>query len=343
MPSSRTLIIAARRLLMPLVLATTLILPGVANAKNSTQQSKINHFIQDMVKKHQFDKKTLTELFKQFKFQPKIIKLIKKPAESMTWVRYKPIFITDKRAQQGVAFWQKHHKTLAAAEQKYGVPAEIIVAIIGVETYYGNRTGGYRVLDALGTLAFGFPRRAKFFSRELAHFLVLTQQEKVDPLSIKGSYAGAMGIPQFMPSSYRSYAIDFDGDQSKDLWRNPADAIGSVANYFKKHGWKTGQDIAYPVKVTGKKVKQVLSRKIQLKYNLQQLAAHGVVIPKQLDQKRKGLLIDLTTKTGKSYWLGLRNFYVITRYNHSTLYGMAVYQLSQNIVQLKNKADKDKT
>jgi len=181
-------------------------------------------------------------------------------------------------------------------------------------------------------LAFGYPRRAKFFSKELETFLLIAREQKLDPLKIEGSFAGAMGIPQFMPSSYKAWAIDFDGDGKKDLWHNPVDAIGSVANYFSKFNWKTGEEVTFPVKVVEKTARKALTKRIKYKYTLKQLEKFGITLPKHLDKKRKGLLIDLTLKSGKKeYWVGLHNFYVITRYNHSTLYGMAVYQLSQSL------------
>ena len=216
---------------------------------------------------------------------------------------------------------------LEKAEKEFGVPKEVITAIIGVETYYGKRQGSYRVLDSLSTLAFDYPKRSLFW-RELKHFFVMSQEQQVDPASVKGSYAGAMGYGQFIPSSYRRYAIDYDGDGMKDLWTNKADAIGSVANYFKRHGWKAGEEVTQRVKVSGSDYKDAVNDRLKPKWKASELKALGVTPTKPIEDGASATLIKLIGDNGAEFWMGHHNFYVITRYNHSRLYAMAVYQLS---------------
>jgi membrane-bound lytic murein transglycosylase B len=316
-------------------------IPSLGSAGDIDIQKRIASFINEVVKEHKFDRAELEKQFSQFKIVPKIIKSMNNQAESKKWFQYRPIFLQDKRARQGVKFWQENESVLNRATEKFGIPAEIIVAIIGVETRYGKHKGKFSVFKALSTLAFSYPRRSKFYTSQLKHFLLLAREENINPLSFKGSYAGAMGIGQFIPSSYRAYAIDFDGDGKRDLMKNKVDAIGSVANYFSKHHWYRDEGTAYPVSVTGKNFKKGLTKKIKPKHTLAQLKKYGVKIPKGLNLQRKAKLIQLTTKTGKEYWLGMHNFNVITRYNPSTHYGMAVFQLSQKILKLKQSCSKE--
>lgn len=306
--------------------ATTLAEQDVA-ARPDVQQ-----FIVEMVKKHGFDAGKLNALFKQVKLKQTIIDAITRPAESKPWFQYRPIFVTDTRINEGVDFWNKNQTTLERAEKKYGVPPEIIVAIIGVETRYGRHKGGYRVIDSLSTLAFEYPKRGKFFRSELEHYLLLTREEGLDPLKVKGSYAGAMGKSQFISSSYRNYAVDFNGDGKRDLWDNTADAIGSVANYFQRHKWQRGGKVAAPAIVGSNQIQVMVEKGIKPHSTVAELQQHGVTARTKLDPDALGALIDLKTRAGHEYWLGLNNFYVITRYNHSPLYAMAVYQLGQAII-----------
>lgn len=222
---------------------------------------------------------------------------------------------------------KQHHETLKRAEDEFGIPAEIITAIIGVETYYGRQSGKTQVFDSLVTLGFDYPPRSRFFLSELEQFLLLSREENVGVSDIRGSYAGAMGMPQFISSSYRHYAVDFDGDGKRDLWNNTEDVIGSVANYFKVHGWKAGGQVVVPARVNG----QIEETRNKLKphTSISDLAGNGVFPKTAVDDDAKATVISLKGKRGKEYWLGLDNFYVITRYNHSALYAMAVYQLSQ--------------
>jgi membrane-bound lytic murein transglycosylase B len=236
----------------------------------------------------------------------------------------------------GVEFWNENADTLARAYDTYGVPAEIVVAIIGVETRYGEHKGRYPIMDSLTTLAFDFPKRGKFFRGELEQFLLLTREEEVDPLSLKGSYAGAMGKPQFIASSYRNYAVDFDGDGKRDILNSSVDAIGSVANYFNRHNWKKDEPIAGKARVKGKKYKPIIKKGIKPSMRLRDMARKGVHVDGKYAPEQLAALIEFKNKKGHEYWVGFNNFYVITRYNHSELYAMAVYQLSQAIAQKRN-------
>lgn len=300
-----------------------------------------NDFIDEMVRKHDFDREQLKQALQKTKIRDSILKAISRPAEKrLTWGEYQKIFLQPKRVEGGVKFWKKHEADLKKAEKEFGVPPEIITAIIGVETLYGKRTGGYQVLEALATLGFHYPPRAKFFRSELKHFLLLTREEKMDPLEATGSYAGAMGTPQFIPSSYRHYAIDFDGDGKRDIWNNPTDVIGSVANYFSVHHWRPGEPVT--VRVTGVSSSHdelVEARKRPSKPNLSiaRLRNAGINVPKEINSALSTNLIELEGTEGTEHWAGLKNFYVITRYNHSNLYAMAVYQLSQQILEAYQK------
>ena len=298
------------------------------------QTDVLNPFIQQMVEQHQFDKSALDTLFQSVEIKENILKTMAKPAEGLPWYKYRKIFLTEKRISGGIKFWQENETTLKAVEEEYGVPAEIIVSIIGVETRYGQNTGHHRVIDALATLGFAYPKRSKFFLSELKSFLILCRTEKMDPLRPTGSYAGAMGIPQFMPSSFLSYAADFEGDQHKDIWNNPADAIASVANYFKKHHWQTGQQIAFPVTAKGTAYKNKITADMKPSLNSNDLKAIQIAAPNDLKDHNVALLA-FEQKKSSDLWLTMANFYVITRYNHSPLYAMAVFQLSQSIKERK--------
>lgn len=266
------------------LLATTVIASDYSNIK------EVNLFIEQMVKKHQFDKNHLQTLFAEAKLYDSILEAIARPAEGKPWYEYRPIFVTKKRTQGGIDFWKKNADALSRAEQKYGVPKEIIVAIIGVETRYGKHAGRYPVFDALATLAFAYPPRATFFKSELEHFLLMTREEKIEPKNLLGSYAGAMGMPQFISSSFRRYAIDFDGDGKRDLWNNPTDAIGSVANYFRKHHWKPGQPITHKVQVHGKRHKKLITKSLKPEHTQQELLNNGVILPGQIAENLNGKL-----------------------------------------------------
>jgi membrane-bound lytic murein transglycosylase B len=289
-------------------------------------------FVDLMVDKHQFDRKVIESTLARTKKNDAILQAIAKPWEAKPWYQYYPIFLTEKRLTKGLAFWQTHQKTLARAEQETGVPAEIIVAIIGVETFYGAYLGKYSVLDALVTLGFHYPPRSKFFRSELTQLFLLAQEESFDITELKGSYAGAMGWGQFISSSYRYYAVDFDGDGVRDLLNNPVDAIGSVANYFKKHKWQADSNIALKAQVSGQKYSALLSKSLKFSHQWSQLQEAGVSIDDPNLRKDKSVkLLEFELANNKEYWVGLPNFYVITRYNHSPLYAMAVFQFSQQL------------
>lgn len=294
-------------------------------------KNNIQDFIRQMNKQHQFDTNNLSSLLKQAHHHESIIEAISRPAESKPWYEYRPIFMTRDRLQGGVKFWKENEAALTKAKLTYGVPEEIITAIIGVETRYGRHKGRFPVIDALATLAFAYPPRSKFFTSELEHYLLMTREEKLDPLKQLGSYAGAMGMPQFISSSFRRYAVDFDGDGKRNLWTNTDDAIGSVANYFKMHQWKAGEPVTSKVRIHGERYKKLLENGLKPSYSKQELMDNGVILPDGLPDDLTGALIELETQNGAEYWVGWHNFYVISRYNHSALYSMAVYQLSQQI------------
>lgn len=295
-------------------------------------KTNIDIFITEMVKEHQFDGKQLKILFDKARLQPTILEAIARPAESKAWYDYRPIFVNRERILGGIAFMKSHAALLAKASDQYGVPPQIITAIIGVETRYGKQNGSYLVLDALSTLAFNYPPRSPFFRGELKQYLLMARDENLDPLDQRGSYAGAMGMPQFMPSSFRRYAVDSDADGKRDLWINPADVIGSVGNYFEKHGWRSWEPIATRVQVNGDKYQAYIDDTPNPRYDVAELRKAGVIFPDEVSELFKGSLIMLDSDSGPEYWVVWHNFYVITRYNRSKLYAMSIYQLAQEIV-----------
>lgn len=300
------------------------------------QSPEVAEFVTEMTRDYGFASEQLVGLFAEVERKQAILDAISRPAEKVKqWKDYRPIFITDARINKGVEFWKQHEATLARAEAEYGVPAQVIVAIIGVETSYGGNTGSYRVMDALSTLAFDYPSRAPFFRKELREFLLLTREEQVEPLSLKGSYAGAMGLPQFMPSSFRAYAVDFDGDGHINIWTNPVDAIGSVASYFKRHGWQPGQPVVSAATVKGAQAEQGLTVGLDPVKNVAELRALGWTSAEPLAAELPVTAFRLEGADGAEHWLGLPNFFVITRYNRSVMYAMAVNQLAELLVEAR--------
>lgn len=293
-------------------------------------------FVDEMVQKHGFTADEINQWLSKAQKRQAILDAIARPAEkSKTWKEYRPIFIVPMRITNGVAFWNDNRAALERAEKDYGVPAEIIVAIIGVETNYGKNTGSWYVIDALTTLAFDYPPRAPFFRSELMNYFILTREQKHNPLEFKGSYAGAMGYGQFMPSSYRNFAVDFNGDGFTDIWNNTTDAIGSIANYFKKHGWQTGKPVVVPARLV-KAREQVSAHASFNKVEPPALSVNewkkmGVVPNAKIAARTPVISIEFDGVNGLEYWFGLQNFYTITRYNRSPMYAMAVYDLSQDI------------
>lgn len=315
--------------------------PQSNTAIDLSKQKEVRQFIQMMVSKHHFPAGFLEEIFSDAQFQPKVIELIAAPYEKKPWHQYRGRLVSNERAEKGLAFWKQHEEWLVKAEKQYGVPPEIILGIIGVETRYGEITGDFNVLETLATLAFYYPARAEFFKSELEAFLLYAREQKLTPAEMrekKGSYAGAMGISQFIPSSIRSYAIDFDGDGKVDLLNSPADAIGSIANYFAKHKWMAKQSIAMPITVTSEKLKvSLVPTEFDKPQPIAELKKKGLETSQEIPQDRKGFLFALQNIDGPEYWLGLDNLYVITRYNRSIHYAMAVYQLSEKIAALKQQ------
>jgi len=298
----------------------------------------VDEFIAEMTRDYGFADEQLRDLFKQAERKQAILDAISRPAERVKpWKEYRPIFLTDSRIAQGVDFWRENEAALTRAETEYGVPAEIIVAIIGVETFYGRNTGSHRVIDALSTLGFDYPPRQPFFRQQLKEFLLLTREEQVDPLTLKGSYAGAMGLPQFMPSSFRAYAVDFDGDGHIDIWNNPTDAIGSAASYFKQHGWAAGEPVVARAKVGGERYEEGLTVGLESQKNAGELRSLGWQFDKSVANDTAITAFRLDGAEGDEYWLGLPNFYVITRYNRSVMYAMAVHQLSQLLAEARGE------
>lgn len=267
----------------------------------------------------------------QAQLRQEILDTISRPWEAKPWHRYRPLFVTPERIRDGVAFWQRHGEALSRAEQRYKVPASLIVAIIGIETFYGRQMGRHSVLDSLYTLGFHYPERATFFSKEFAQLVLLAREEKWSLTQLKGSYAGAMGMGQFMPSSYRHYAVDFDGDGKRDLFANPVDAIGSVANYFAEHRWRWGESVVEPALIGLAPVGTLLGPEPELRQQWAELAAAGIELATPLAPDTPVKLLALEQADGPEYWVARHNFYVITRYNRSPLYAMAVHQLSQAI------------
>ncbi|HLB43084.1 MAG TPA: lytic murein transglycosylase B [Gammaproteobacteria bacterium] len=325
-----------------ILLSFTLILSQPTYADDYfVQQRDVQAFINHMVKTHQFKKTQLIALFSKVKLRPQVVHHVKKPLEKKPWLTYQMLFVNEWRIKHGVEFWKKYEKALKKAEKTFGVPAGIIVATIGIETKYGQRTGDYRVIDSLTNLAFSHSSRSAFFRRELEHFLLLTKEQHLDPLKVMGSYAGAIGQPQFMPSSYRHYAINFSNSGKIDLIHNEVDVIGSIANYYKKNGWKPNEPIIIQASVSPNRYHYLIkNNKIGQAIKLSELLSDGVVLKNKIKQDSlKVKIIEFQNHYSKEYWLGFRNFNVIKRYNSSDLYALAVYQLNTYITELRDKLD----
>ncbi|WP_308366285.1 MULTISPECIES: lytic murein transglycosylase B [unclassified Microbulbifer] len=313
-----------------------LILAACAQEPGHGDNPSAREFVDYMVAEHEFDREELIELMREARLKESILKAIKRPAEkAKPWYEYRELFVTPQSIAGGVDFWDRNAKTLEKAEKKYGVPAEMIVAIIGIETRYGGNMGSYRVLDALATLAFNYPRRAPFFTKELENYLLLTREQGVDPTALVGSYAGAMGFGQFMPSSYRAFAVDFNGDGRVDIWTDTTDAIGSVANYFAEHGWKPGEPVTVLSQPRPNADMTLVNDSLDLNWTVGELAEKGFPTTAQVEADTAANVFSLQLKKGKQYWIGLNNFYVITRYNRSRLYAMAAYELGREIVKAR--------
>jgi membrane-bound lytic murein transglycosylase B len=317
------------------LLAFCLAAGGVSSqAREYRGHPAVQAFVSAMADKYGFDRSELTQLFAGAEYQQSIIDAMERPAEQVKpWYAYRAIFITEKRINDGVDFWRQNRDALARIRQDFGMDPAIVVAIIGVESSYGRITGNFRVLDALSTLAFDYPKRSEFFTRELEQFLLLAREQRRNPAEIRGSYAGAMGYGQFMPSSYRAYAIDYNGDGQTDIWNNPVDAIGSVANYFARHGWRADGPIAVPARARADHDRSQINVLVKPVLKPEQLAALGFAPATSLAgaEPAPAFPLELEGLQGTEFWLAYDNFYVITRYNHSHRYAMAVYQLSREV------------
>ncbi len=297
------------------------------------QQPDVKAFIQHMREKYHFNEQHLLALFQSVKREPQVIENMKHPLEKETWKLYQRVFIEDEHIAAGAAFRKKYHRTLVQAEKKYRVPGSIIIATLGVETLYGKHSGGYRVIDSLSNLSFTNQPRATYFRNELEHFLLLTREQRLDPFKVQGSYAGAIGAPQFMPSSYRYYAISFSKNKHIDLINNTQDAIMSIANYYKKHGWNTPHFIAIRAQVHGDAYLKLKNPDgTPRRFSSTYLARYGITPERKIPKRQQIKLIELDAMKGKEYWLVFHNFDVIKQYNASNLYAMAVFQLSRNIL-----------
>jgi membrane-bound lytic murein transglycosylase B len=320
--------------------ALTAVLYGSALA-DYVGRPDVQSYLDELVAEHGFEREALKQVFSAAERQQAILDAIARPAERvLEWHEYRQIFITDDRIEQGVEFWQENHEDLARAEEEYGVPAAMVVAIIGVETRFGRNKGRWRVIDALSTLAFDYPPRGDFFRRELTEFLLLAREEEIDPLSLRGSYAGAMGYGQFIPSSFRAYAIDFNGNGRRDIWNDRSDAIGSVANYFRVHGWQREQPVVARVGVDVPNPEALITDNLQLSQTVGELRGAGVALDGlgRLPDDEAAVLMRMQGSETQEYWLGLNNFYVITRYNRSSMYALAVFQLSAELEQAYRRA-----
>lgn len=300
-------------------------------AEETLSAQEIAEFAAAVSARHGLPREEIARTLGAARVSPAVLEAISRPAEAKPWYQYRLIFVTDARAAAGVRFWNHNAEALARAERRYRVPPEIVVAIIGVETFYGRHTGGFRVLDALATLAFRYPKRAAFFRSELEEFLLLAAEQGLSPLALTGSYAGAMGMPQFIASSYRAYAVDFDGDGVVNIWDNADDAVGSVANYLHRHGWQPGAPVAVPARADGVALDEFAASDLKPHLPLAAFLAAGIE-PQPVPQgDLQATLVRLEGVGGEEHWLGFDNFYVITRYNRSALYAMAVLQLAERI------------
>ncbi|MEX2481460.1 MAG: lytic murein transglycosylase B [Gammaproteobacteria bacterium] len=320
-----------------LILTASLLCTGTAGAA-PIAEAPLADFITYMQRTHDFDEQALRELFADIERSDRIIDLMTRPAEKVKpWWEYRQLFISEKRINDGLAFWREHATTLERAERKYGVPPEVIVAIIGVETSYGRITGGFRVIEALATLAFHYPggnqSRSDFFRAQLEHVLLLAREEGFDALELQGSYAGAMGMPQFMPENFRKLAVDFDHDGVRDIWGNPADAIGSVANYLHHHGWQRAGPVVARAQVNDAAAAASFAQtSLPPSHRLSNLVAAGIEpAAGRSSGDEEVALYELEARHGSEYWIGFTNFYVISRYNPRIKYAMAVAHLAEDI------------
>lgn len=306
----------------------------VLSAASAADLPGIPEFINEMVVKHQFKREELVRVFQEAQYRQDVIDAMNTPSTKKPWLEYRASFINAKRIEGGIKFWKKHADTLDRAEKLYGVPQEVIVAIIGVETLYGRNAGNHRTLDALTTLTFDYPRRMDFFRSELEQYLLLAREQSFDLLSIRASYAGALGIPQFMPSSYRRNAVDFNVDGKIDLLNDAEDAIGSVANYLRQYGWKPGEPVAVRAQIEDvARPSDVGAARSLAAWGELGVTQNNIIGQDKIGDGFYAYLLDFTLPDGKEYWFGFNNFAVITTYNNSTYYAMSVFQLADELRQ----------
>lgn len=292
----------------------------------------VEAFMDMMVRQHDYDRGDLRDILGEAEKKDSILDAISRPAEkTLSWGEYRKIFLTKERINAGADFWLEHRETLDDIATRTGVPIEMLVGIIGVETYFGRITGGHRVLDALATLAFHYPPRSKFFRGELEHFLLLVREEEMRATDAFGSYAGAMGRPQFMPSSYRAYAVDSTGDGKRDIWNNWKDVAGSIANYFNAHGWRSGEEVVAQATIGSRWSGPFPENVLKAEATVGVLSEQGVMFYTELPADSAGQLLTLEGAGGTEHWVGFHNFFVITRYNRSVMYALAVHQLGREI------------
>ncbi len=311
---------------------------AAAGAAQAEFDPAVAGFIDEIAEKHAFSRRQLQRWFAQARVQQGILRAMAKPTTALPWYTFRETHVTPARVRGGLEYWERYAATLAKAAARSGVPEELLVATVGIESFYGKLAGKSNVFNALFTLAFNYPPRAERFRSELEEFLLLTRELKLDPLQVKGSYAGALGVPQFLPSSYRQYAVDFDGDGQRDLW-NHSDAIGSIANYYKSYGWRTGEAVLAAIEQSGQppgdEFKALLERGINPHTTVAAIRRTGVTPAYLVDDDTVAAVFGAETGAGMRYWMGFNNFYVITRYNRSVNYALAVYELAQELREMR--------
>jgi membrane-bound lytic murein transglycosylase B len=317
------------RCLLLLLLASS---PALGKENSYAARADVKSFIREVAARHGFSEPELRQIFSKVKRTDPVLESIKPPPpKARSWEEYRGNFVNPRRIAAGNGFWKTHRRALERAARHYGVPAEYIVAIIGIETFYGRNAGRWRVVDALTTLAFDYPARSPYFRSELEQYLLLSRDTGADVFSVRGSYAGAIGIPQFMPSSTRRFAVDFDGNGAIDLRRSPSDAIGSVGNFLKEHGWQAGGEVLYEAKLSGEAWRPLADGSVDPKHSLEELRKAGVEFPESASGAQAALVELETPERPSEYRVGLHNFYVLTRYNRSAFYAAAVHDLAQEL------------
>jgi membrane-bound lytic murein transglycosylase B len=307
---------------------------GEASAARASLNPEVESFMEQLATDHHFDRRQLRRWFSLASVQSGVLKAMTRPSTARPWHEYRASQVTEARVLGGLEYWQRHAGTLARATTEYGVPEEIIVATIGVETFYGRNIGNNNVFDALFTLAFAYPPRADLFRAELEQFLLLARELRRDPLQFRGSYAGALGVSQFLPSSYRRYAVDFDHDGRRDLW-NHNDAIGSIANYYQAYGWRAGEPVMVAIEqqpeIAGDEFRLLLERGLNPHTTITAIKRSGATPAELVADDMMASVFSAETEIGPRYWIGFNNFYVITRYNRSVNYALAVHELAQEL------------